>query len=135
MSRLMKLKIIVLFLFVVMLLNLKSERVVPAFNQVDTVINSLIWCTGFIFIFDFDVNTEIGNINWSIVDMEALNWIFLVQQKSIVEAIGIYLFTEAALVIVFIGLILLASLIGAIVITMVRHHSVLPDWKYKGSKS
>lgn len=120
--------IAVLFLFVVMMLNIKNVEINQ--NVMDYLpIGGII---GFIFlILTFQVieNDLIPIIGYSgiIEVLQYVEWPVLISTYSNIESIGILIYTYYFLFFQLAGLILLVAMIGAIVLTMRRNRSKRPS--------
>lgn len=110
--------IAVLFLFVVMMLNIKTEEKQESILRYLPVGGFL----GFLFLFEVLVAVDqdyLPVLNDSVTFIDYTSWASFIDQKPSIEAIGQVLYTYYVYYFFMAGLILLVAMIGAILLT---HH-------------
>lgn len=112
--------IAVLFLFVIMMLNIKSNKKSIDFSQVTPVFSIIL----FLFIkYSFYLSSRFSLLNFCKNKLFWINWIEENYNENNVIVIGKVLYTKFGSLFIMSGLILLVAMIGAIVLTMHQNPS------------
>ena len=107
--------IAVLFLFVVMMLNIKLESIVEHKQRYLPIAAVL----GGIFLFEMFSLIDSSTLNPGLTDPLVVNWYDVYTTATNVEAIGLCVYTFYSAYLLLAGLILLIAMVGAIALT---HH-------------
>nr|WCH57806.1 NADH dehydrogenase subunit 6 [Hypnea spinella] len=107
--------IAVLFLFVVMMLNVKvNPLVINSYSLIP--IGLLIFCGLFVILSSSMQELDLINLQYN--DLKLITWVLETTYVSNIEIIGNVLYTQYCLLFLICGIILLVAMVGVIVLTM-----------------